>query len=76
MPTTSLKSGAEEIYRTFDEAYEINEMPSDRDRPGASVNIVDKEQLPRAREWKYTKQRDRKIIFCRECAKPRLVYAL
>ena len=75
MPTIRPNSGVEEKYRAFEEAVKIDEMPTDRDRPGASANIEERNNIPRP-EWKYTKQRARKIIFCKECAKPRLLHAL
>jgi len=47
-------------------------MPSDGNRPGESINIIKNEEIPKAK-WKYTYQRDRKIIICRKCIKPRLL---
>ena len=63
MPTISPNSGAEEKYRTFEMACELDEMPSDKNRPGASVTIEENGSISRATEWKYTKQRARKFVF-------------
>ena len=58
----------------FDKAYELDEMPSDRNIPGESMNITKNEEIPKV-EWKYTKQRARNIIIFRECMKHRLLYS-
>ena len=39
MPTIRPNSGVEEKYRTFEEAYKIDEIPTDMGRPGALANI-------------------------------------
>ena len=66
-----------EKYKTFQMAYEINGLPSDGDRPGASKLIDRKEGHlpPMATTFKYVQQRVRKIVWCKECGKPRLIYS-
>ena len=42
MPTISLNLEGEEKYNSFDKACELDEIPSDRNRPGESMNIIKK----------------------------------
>ena len=73
MPTLNLQSPSEEKYKTFEEAIKLDNLPTDKDRPGMTAKPVKDSNVPVA-NFKCTQQKARKIICCKECKKPRLVY--
>ena len=79
MPTISIKNTIEEKYDIFSEAYKSNDIPSDKYIPdGDSKDNVDRDPAPSyktQKQFSFVYSRARKIIWCHECGRPRLLYS-
>ena len=66
----------EEKYLKFDEAYINLDKPDDCDRPGNTYlpKKTENTLVPKP-NWRRYGQRIRKIIWCEECGKPRLIFS-
>ena len=74
LPAPTLeKPGSDRLYQSFEQTYTDAE-PSDDARPGRSADVQPSIPLPKP-TFKLTKQTARRIVFCTDCTKPRLLFS-
>ena len=74
MPKLRL-SKKEESYQDFESACSFFEKPDDSYRPGGNLPEREKHESLPAPDFKFVNNRARKVIWCCECGKPRLLYS-
>ena len=74
MPKLRL-SKKEESYQDFESACSSFEKPDDSYRPGGNLPEREKHESLPAPDFKFVNNRARKVIWCCECGKPRLIYS-
>ena len=76
MPNLVQKIGdKEEKYIKFERAYDMLGTPNDNDRPMISTSKGDTVGVQPPKNFRFVKQCARKIVWCRECGRPRLIYS-